>query len=66
MTCVLNANAVGDYEVCVLPHWKISASKIESFENVADAFERHAQIAITLRSAGWRVDHETSRSAAAA
>ena len=66
LTCALNANAVGDYDVCVLPHWNLSGSTIETFDNGADAFGRHAQIAMMLRSHGWTVDHDSTRPAVAA
>jgi hypothetical protein len=65
LNCLLSSNAVGDYDVCVLPHWNLPASTIETFDNGSDAFERYAQIAMMLQSEGWRVDQRTSRSAAA-
>jgi hypothetical protein len=60
---------VGDgsaFDVCVLPHWDLSASIIERFEDAATAFEHHATIALMLRQSGWMVAQHSPRHALAA
>ena len=66
LTCVVNANALGDYDGVCTAALDLPASTIETFDNGADAFGRHAQIALMLRSQGWTVDHGATRSAVAA
>ena len=53
LTCGLLMNESGGYDVCVMPHWDLDASMIESFDEAGDAFGRHAQISIALRADGW-------------
>jgi hypothetical protein len=60
LTCELDANAPGNYEVSVVPHWDVSATAIERFDGAITAFERHAELARYLRGHGW---HLTSRRA---
>ncbi len=57
LTCALIAND-GAFDVCVLPHWDLDAATLESFDDAGRAFGRHAQIAMMLRSDGWKlIDH---------
>ena len=60
LTCELDANAPGNYEVSVVPHWDVSAAAIERFDGAVTAFERHAELTRYLRENGW---HLTGRSA---
>ena len=60
LTCELDANAPGNYEVSVVPHWDVSAAAIERFDGAVTAFERHAELARYLRENGWQL---TSRRA---
>lgn len=53
ITCEIDANGKQGYEVCVVPHWNVSASVIERFDAGYQAFERHAEVARHLREAGW-------------
>jgi hypothetical protein len=55
MTCEMDAAATGDYEVCVVPHWNVAASVIERWPSVMTALERHAQLTLGFRAAGWTV-----------
>ncbi len=41
------------YEVCVVPHWNVSSSIIETYDTPVGALRRHAQVARSLREAGW-------------
>ena len=67
LTCTVNANGGGSYDVCLMPHWNVSASIVEPFGKAADAFERHAEIAVGLRAKGWTlVEHGATRRAQAA
>jgi hypothetical protein len=53
MTCAVRFSDQQMYDVCVVPHWDVSSSVIETFERPASALHRHAQIASSLREAGW-------------
>ncbi len=60
LTCGLIVNEDGGFDVCVMPHWNLDASTIESFDAAGPAFGRHAQIAMDLRGNGWTLaDHGT-------
>lgn len=62
LTCSLTANERDGYDVCVMPHWNFALSTIEPYDHAADAFGRHAQIAMALRGNGWTlVDHGATR-----
>jgi hypothetical protein len=63
LTCELDANAPGNYDVSVVPHWDVSAAAIEHFDGATRAFERHAELARYLRETGWHLARRgTSRS----
>jgi hypothetical protein len=49
------------FDVCVLPHWDLASSTIERFDDAANAFEHHEEIALMLRTAGWVVAQHTPR-----
>lgn len=54
ITCEIDARGDRTFEVCLVPHWDVSASTIERFDAVHRALERHAELALRLRDAGWR------------
>lgn len=53
LTCELAAGTGPYFDVSIVPHWNLAASVIERFEASMPAFERHADIALRLREAGW-------------
>jgi hypothetical protein len=53
VTCEIDASRTRGYDVCLVPHWNVSASVIERFGKAPDAFRRHAEVALRLREAGW-------------
>ena len=53
ITCQIDMTERRKFEVCVVPHWDVSASVIEEFDAVSRAVTRHAEIARRLRDAGW-------------
>lgn len=55
VTCELDVNPAGGYDVCVVPHWDVSSSAVERFDAPASALQRHAELARCLREAGWMV-----------
>jgi hypothetical protein len=58
LTCGVDARGDRSFDVCVVPHWDISASVIERFPAPTSALRRHAEIAARLRQSGWVVaDH---------
>ena len=61
LTCEIDVAADHGFEVCVVPHWDVKSSVIERFDAPMIALERHANIALQLREAGWAV---TDRAAA--
>lgn len=54
ITCEIDAAGCHDFDVCIVPHWDVSASTIERFGTAHDAFERHAELSRRLRDAGWQ------------
>jgi len=67
ITCEIDAEGGRAYDVCVVPHWDVSASAIERFDASYRAFERHAEVARQLREAGWvRAEFHTPYSVGAA
>jgi len=58
ITCRVDARGDRSYEVCVLPHGQPSFAVIESYDALAPALVRHAELAASLREDGWMViDH---------
>ena len=58
ITCEVDFTADHQYEVSVVPHWNVSAPSIERFDTAPHAMQRHAELALSLREAGWKViDH---------
>ena len=55
LTCEIDANATGGYDVCVVPHWDVSSAAIERFDGATSALQRHAELARCLREAGWQL-----------
>lgn len=55
LTCELDANDTGGYDVCLVPHWDVSAAAIERFDAATSALERHAELARYLRDDGWKL-----------
>jgi hypothetical protein len=55
LTCQVNARATSSYDVCVVPHWNVSAAAVETVETPGRALLRHAEIARHLREGGWCV-----------
>jgi hypothetical protein len=53
------------FDVCVLPHWDLSASTIERFDDAASAFEQHATLTLQLRQGGWNTAPHSPRHALA-
>jgi hypothetical protein len=67
VTCCIDM--VGDgsaFDVCVLPHWDLSSSTIDRFDDAASAFEHHTVIALMLRDEGWMAARNSPRHAIAA
>jgi hypothetical protein len=61
LTCELDGNAPGNYEVSIVPHWDVSATAVERFDGAAGAFERHAELARYLRETGWHLARRGTR-----
>jgi hypothetical protein len=58
LTCEVRVNGERAHEVCIVPHWNVSASVIECFDRPWSALRRHAEIAREFRTAGWAMAHE--------
>jgi len=56
--------AAGDtplsYDVCLVPHWDVAATSIETVRSPFQAMQRHAEIAKQLLDAGWLVTRRTT------
>lgn len=55
LTCQVAKARRRSYAVCLVPHWNVRASAVESYGEVTSALQRHAKIAEALRSNGWTV-----------
>ena len=53
LTCEVRVSGKQPYDVCVVPHWDVSSSVIETFQRPAGALRRHAELASYLRQEGW-------------
>jgi len=53
ITCEIDAVSDHVFDVCIVPHWDVSASTVERFDAAHRAFERHAEVAQRLRESGW-------------
>jgi hypothetical protein len=60
LTCEIDAVEKG-FSVSIVPHWDLRATVVEHYDATMSALERHADIALRLRDAGWDV---TERAAA--
>ena len=61
LTCEVRVCGNRTYDVCVVPHWDVSSSVIETYERPASALRRHAEIAWYFRQAGWSLVREGTR-----
>ena len=55
LTCELRATDQGTFDVSVVPHWDVASSIVERHERASTGMRRHAEIASSLREAGWSV-----------
>ena len=58
LTCEVRVSGKQPYDVCVVPHWDVSSSVIETFQRPAGALRRHAELASYLRQEGWSLIRE--------
>ena len=54
LTCEVDAADRG-FNVSIVPHWDLGAAVTEHYDAPMSALERHADIALRLRDAGWAV-----------
>jgi len=55
LTCELRASEQGTFDVSVVPHWDVASSMVEHHPRASSGMRRHAEIASSLREAGWSV-----------
>lgn len=61
LTCQVDAHTHRSaYDVCIVPHWDVDAASIEVTPTLGRAFQRHAEIAMRLRNAGWSIAARSS------
>ena len=53
LTCELATNREGGYDVCLVPHWDVTAAAVEQFDAAVSALRRHAELVRVLRASGW-------------
>jgi hypothetical protein len=64
LTCQVSSSATqAGYDVCVVPHENVASAVIEGVDTATGALQRHAEIAMQLREAGWSLTHRTAGSA---
>ena len=47
------------YDVCIVPHWDVAATAVETVKSPIQALQRHAEIAKQLQEAGWLLTRRT-------
>lgn len=62
LTCEIRVNGHHAHDVCLVPHWDVSSSVVERYERPVGALRRHAEIAWSLRQAGWTLLREAADS----
>jgi hypothetical protein len=65
LTCEIRVCGTQTYDVCVVPHWDVASSVVETFNRPAAALRRHAEIAWYFQQAGWMLAREAERDATA-
>jgi hypothetical protein len=65
LTCEVRVCGRQTYDVCVVPHWDVSSSAVETFNRPAAALRRHAEIAWYFRQAGWTLVRDAGRAVTA-
>lgn len=55
LVCEIRSDCRRVHDVCVVPQWNVASSVVERYGRAADAFRRHAEIASSLRDAGWMI-----------
>jgi hypothetical protein len=55
VVCEIRSDCRRVHDVCVVPQWNVASSVVERYGRAADAFQRHAEIASSLRDAGWMI-----------
>ena len=67
VTCEIRVNGAAAHDVCVVPHWDLSAAVVERYPRPVSALRRHAEIAQSFREAGWTLIRDgAARTGAAA
>ena len=61
LTCQVGTDAAGSsYEVAIVPHWNVALAVVEEVPTPANALQRHAQLSMMLRDAGWSVSRRSA------
>jgi len=66
LTCEVRVSGKQPYDVCVVPHWDVSSSVIETFRRPVGALRRHAELASYFRQEGWSLIRESAPTTGAA
>jgi hypothetical protein len=67
LTCAVEASdSRPSFDVCIVPHWDLASAAVEEFAGPSSALQRHAEIALQLRKAGWVAQYPGSRVKSAA
>ena len=53
LSCDVIARGCRSYDVCVVPHWDVSPSVIETFKAASKAVRRHTELSWLFQQAGW-------------
>jgi hypothetical protein len=65
LTCQVDAGTrPWSYDICIVPHWNVAATAVETVTSPVKALQRHAEIAKQLQEAGWLLAHRTTATTA--
>jgi hypothetical protein len=66
LTCEISVSGRQAHDVCLVPHWSVSSTVIERYSRPTEALRRHAELAASLRQAGWALVRNESEKQSAA
>ena len=60
LTCGIARSGADGFSVVTVPHSNVRRGSVEIYRDLASALQRHAAIAMQLRSDGWSIASYTS------
>ena len=60
LTCGVSRSGATGFSVVTVPHHNVRRGTVEIYRDLASALQRHAAIAMQLRSSGWSIASYTT------